>query len=1146
MRKILLPSLLIICVNFIYAQKNTSDAFRTANEVIEMLKQDHAHGHHHAHELPSETRLSDVKINDNHVSFYVDIPQEHLQEGYDEMLFEEVGLRLFNSISDNIDANSFELLVKNASGEYVSLDQLHPSVKDEPYQEKRGDGGAEIRLSDDIDYLKNNPNIGQGQPFGALSGKTVWLSPGHGWLYYTSLSGYSTQRGETNDMVEDFGTVEGINYYLLKYLWNAGANVWSVRERDVNENEVVVDNTSGGYTETGAWSTTANTGYNPATTDYDQANGYRFSAVTTGAATSTATWTPNIPKSGWYWVSTTYRSFSDRPVDAQYQVNHAGGTTQVSINQEVHGETWVYLGQFYFDAGTGGSVTLLNSTSDNSPSQFVIADAMRFGGGMGTEDDCTYGAGTTGKPRWEESARMFAPFQGYPTCRGDVTMRPHYAEWELAKGTAQEQANAVYVSWHTNAATGTARGTETYSYNGASASFPITPGSPDLRDFVHNQLAGDIISCYDSGWNDRGTKTANFGEIRELSTMPGCLIEVAFHDEPNDAQALTTPAFREIAARGIYQGIVDYFADADGTTATYVPEQPTHLYAQNSATGSITLTWNAPPSVCGTDAATAYRVYMGTHGRGFADAIPVMGNTYTVSGLNPNTTYYFRVSATNAGGESFPTAVVAARTPASGSTVPYLIVDGFDRIDRAGAVRKTSSSQLTDLRRLFLELMNSYDYMVEHAKALESCGVAFDGVSNEAVIDGSAVLTDYDAVDWFTGEESTVDNSFDATERTLIQNFLDNKGCLIVSGAEIGWDVGRSTSPNADLNFYNNYLKATYVGDDAGTYSVSGVAGGIFAGTSGGFDDNTNCYFDAEFPDRLGASGGSTVELNYVGGTGGGAAIAYKGTDFAVVNFGFPLETADAAMRDALMCQAVDYLSTEHEACATVDLEINFDAAPQQTSWEILDVNGNVVASGGTYGSEPGGSSLVESVCLPDGCYDLVVNDSANDGMCPRRTSTVLTGINIASIGLGGVSDGIPRVANSCGNYTLTDPNGTVMASGGGRFGTSETNGFCLSGGASEFIFQPEHTHFNTTNYAQMRIIPNLVNDQATLYYSLETNEDIHIQLVDITGKIVQQYKRNFDDTNEIQLAVNDLQSGFYFIQLMSEEIMLTEKFVKK
>jgi len=51
---------------------------------------------------------------------------------------------------------------------------------------------------------------------------------------------------------------------------------------------------------------------------------------------------------------------------------------------------------------------------------------------------------------------------------------------------------------------------------------------------------------------------------------------------------------------------------------------------------------------------------------------------------------------------------------------------------------------------------------------------------------------------------------------------------------------------------------------------------------------------------------------------------------------------------------------------------------------------------------------------------------------------------------------------------------------------------------------------------------------------------------MDITGKIVQQYTRHFEDTNQIQLNVNDLQSGFYFVRLMSGDILITEKFIKK
>jgi len=1137
--------LFAIFSNYAIAQIANNIAFDKASIVIDYLLKDELHSHHQHSKIPGDTKLVNVEIENQRATFYIEMSLEVFEDDYYEMLYEELGLRMFNVLSEEMNLKSFEVLLKNEKGKFIPLSNFQPFKKDDSYtyfNEDKGDGGAPINLSNINKASKHNPNVSQTQAQGNLSGKTVWLSPGHGWLYYTSVGGYTTQRGETNDMVEDFGTIEGINYYLLKYLWNAGANLWSVRERDVNDNEVVVDNTSAGYSETGTWSTTSNTGYNPLTTDFDQANGYRFSAVTTGAATSTATWQTAVPKSGWYWVSVAYRAFSDRPIDAQYEVNHTGGITKVSINQEVHGETWVYLGQFYFDAGITASVTLLNATTDTSASQFVIADAVRFGGGMGTEQDCTYGAGTTGKSRFEECARMYAPFQNYPTCRGDVTIRPNYAEWELAKGTIVEQNNAVYVSWHTNAATGTARGTETYSYNGSSTGFPITPGSANLRNFVHNQLAGDIINCWDANWNDRGVKTANFGELRELSTMPGCLIEVAFHDEPNDANALTTPEFRKIAARGIYQGIVDFFADRDGTTPVYLPEPPTHLYAKNTATGQITLTWNAPPTACGSGTATAYKVYMSTHGKGFKDGISTTGNSYTINGLNPNTTYYFRVSATNTGGESFQTATVAARTPASGSTVPYLIVDGFDRLDRASAIRKTSSPQLTDLRRLFLELMNSYDYMVEHAKALESCGVSFDGVSNEAVISGAAILTNYDAIDWFTGEESTVNNTFDVIEQQLLQNYLDNNGCLIVSGAEIGWDIGRSNSPNASLSFYNNYLKATYVGDDAGTYNIASTGAGIFSGISGFFDDNTNCYFDAEFPDRLAAFGGSTVDLLYNGGTNDGAAITYKGSDFALVYFGFPLETTDAATRDALMCAAVNYLASEHETCATVDLNINFDNFPSQTNWEILDANNVTVASGGNYNSQAGYSNVTESVCLEDGCYSLVMNDALGNGMCPFQSSAVGVSTFITPgtlISPGSIVGTLSLVATPglCGSYNLTDADGTVLNNGGGAFGTSQIKGFCLNNGLAPRLLHP-------VSKAKLQVHPIITNDVIKVSYQIDEYETATVLVVDLNGKV--WLKEPIINNYQIDLNVQNLISGNYFVQVHSSKGSMARQFVKR
>ncbi len=239
--------------------------------------------------------------------------------------------------------------------------------------------------------------------------------------------------------------------------------------------------------------------------------------------------------------------------------------------------------------------------------------------------------------------------------------------------------------------------------------------------------------------------------------------------------------------------------------------------------------------------------------------------------------------------------------------------------------------------------------------------------------------------------------------------------------------------------------------------------------------------------------------------------------------------------------------------CAGVDLDINFDGAPTQTSWEITDTNGNVVASSGgnTYGAGLANSNLPlpDITCLPDGCYDLTFFDTANDGMCPRRTSTVLTGINIASIGLGGVFNGIPRMGQMCGNYTLTDANGTVLASGGGRFGTSETSNFCIANGVAELIYNPSDINdlFQKNNNmitSEMIVRPNVATDQITLSHTIEKGQTLQWTIIDMTGKIIRQ--QTFDSNRrQIDINVSNLTPGFYFMQLTDEQLILTKKFIK-
>jgi N-acetylmuramoyl-L-alanine amidase len=721
------------------------------------------------------------------------------------------------------------------------------------------------------DVYNTLPNIPKQQ--GALKDKTVWLSAGHGWLYKHNR--WKTQRKNKFGLVEDFGSIEAVNHYLLKYLQNAGANVWTVRERDMNSNEVIVDDEDAGFSTNGYWAKSSSTGYN---------RSYRY-VYSKGVASATATFTPDIPESGWYWVSTYYRNGNNRSKDTRYVVRHAGGKSVVSINQETHGLTWVYLGRFYFEKGKQGSVTLTNQSKDLN--QAIIADAVRFGGGKSSVRDPE--GGLSGEPRFEEAALYYTQFQGFKGEKSDVSVRPKYAEWELSKGTWTERNNACYISWHTNAGRGKGTGTETFIYNGR-----YTKGSPQLRKYIHQEVINDIRTDYDPNWKDRGQKSANFGELRNLRTMPGALIEIAFHDHEEDAKALKTPQFRQLTARAVYQGIVRYFAAKSGKSPVFLPEPPTHMTATNMGNNAIMIKWKAPKfGGAGGHAATGYKIYVGTHGKAFADAITLRGGnttSYILKNLSPGTTYYFKVSATNDGGESFETQVVAARLTRNGSSKPdFLIVDGFDRLDRHAAVEQYDGDYLGTTKRHFLERMNSYDYAVDHARALENAQFSFDGATNEAVIDRFVNLRNYPAVNWFLGEESRADNTLNYKERNLVMQYLKKGGALMISGAEHAYELSRQPRGVAP-SFYREYLKSAYYADDAETYKFYGVNGTTMSRIKGNLADENSRIYHVDFPDVLVPYGGAKVILKYNGGKGGAAATAYLGRDFKVVNFGFPLE----------------------------------------------------------------------------------------------------------------------------------------------------------------------------------------------------------------------------------------------------------------
>ena len=438
-------------------------------------------------------------------------------------------------------------------------------------------------------------------PFGALTGKRIAVSPGHGYYWHSTL-GWTTQRGVIDGLIEDIHTAEIANQYLIPFLNNLGADVVMAREHGEVPTDGVADNDAGapGYTETGGWSLSASAGWN--------GGSYRFANVSTVAETATATWTIPVARDGLYPVFACFRAGANRTPAARYRVEHSGGTSDVVVDQQVDNVTWAHLGNFWFTPAAPARVTLSNLSS--APG-VVIADAVRLGGGLGS---LVRGGTTSGQARWREAARYWAQFAGAPSTvwdsisggqdsDDDVTARPRFAEWRTAD---------AFVSLHTNAGGGA--GTDTFIYNGGA-----TAGSSALSAAVHTQIVADLRANWNSAWVDRGQKTANFGEVRLLSTMPGILVELAFHDTPGslDHTSLHEPEFRYLAARAYARGVLRYFAPS----APFPPEPPTALRVTQDGARGLRVAWDAAPG------ATSYTVEQSLDGKGFVQ-VAAVGQRY--------------------------------------------------------------------------------------------------------------------------------------------------------------------------------------------------------------------------------------------------------------------------------------------------------------------------------------------------------------------------------------------------------------------------------------------------------------------------------------------------------------------------------------
>lgn len=541
---------------------------------------------------------------------------------------------------------------------------------------------------------------------------SLWAS--HGRYYDGKKDRWKWQRPSLFGTTEDLFTQTIVIPYLIPMLENAGAVVFTPRERDWQKNEVIVDNGGRGYVEDSGketWKTAQEKGFAyHAGTYRDGENPFtqgtaRAVKATKKADVSWASYQPNIPQGGKYAVYVSYQSLKNSVSDAQYIVMHKGQRTVFKVNQQMGGGTWVYLGTFDFDRGNNefNRVVVTNSSSESG---VVTTDAIRFGGGMGNIER---GGSCSGMPRCLEGARYSAqwagaPYSVYSSKNGrddygdDINVRSNMTNW-LAGGSTyvptlegKKVPIELSLAVHSDAGYTTVNDSIigslaicTTSFNDGRLNSGVSRMvSHDFADSLLTGLQRDISGKYRK-WIRRYLWDRNYSETRKPE-VPSAIIETMSHQNFADMRRGLDPNFRFTLARSLYKTILRFVNGNHSVPSVVQPLPVSNFRIERNSSGGLRLSWIAEKDEQEPTAVpTSYIVYTSEDGMGFDNGTVVYTSSFDFE-AKKGVNYCFKVTALNRGGESFPSETLAAYLSKSAHAKDILVVDGFSRLSGPAVV----------------------------------------------------------------------------------------------------------------------------------------------------------------------------------------------------------------------------------------------------------------------------------------------------------------------------------------------------------------------------------------------------------------------------------------------------------------------------
>ena len=553
-----------------------------------------------------------------------------------------------------------------------------------------------------------------------MQGRHLGVGQSHGRYFNNIKQEWIWQRPRLFCTTEDMFTQTFVVPYLIPMLQNAGAVVFTPRERDWQKNEIIVDNDEiidgSRYEERvskyhwqfgGKGFAYTQEGYENGDNPFKMGTFQITEATQNRKTTSDVVWIPEVVAEGDYAVYVSYQTVPGSIPDANYTVMHGGIATDFRVNQQMGGGTWVYLGTFHFTKGKSeDNCVKLSNLSDYKG--VVTADAVRFGGGMGNivrgDSTMVLPIGSD-LPRCLEAARYSAQWYGMPDSvysrrgnddgKDDVNTRPFAINY-LTKGTNYLPGDSglcvpieLYTSVHSDAGfrtdntlVGSLGIYTTGFYDGITGTGHSRLVSRDLADLIMTQISTDMTRELGI-WNRRALYDRNYGETRDPQ-VPAIIIEMLSHQNWADMCIGHDPYFKFLMARSIYKGILRFLAGIHGEKEYVVQPLPVAGLAAeaNSERNEITLRWTPRIDIAEpTSNPTGYVVYTKQAGGDFDNGHYLSGNDcYYRMTANPGTLYSFRVAAVNEGGASLLSDEVCAAISRTPNSPSILLVDAFQRL----------------------------------------------------------------------------------------------------------------------------------------------------------------------------------------------------------------------------------------------------------------------------------------------------------------------------------------------------------------------------------------------------------------------------------------------------------------------------------